>query len=51
MKETVAQDRREETIGAKTRWFPSLVLSERMETLCSFTVLPLTVNPHLPERK
>ena len=47
----VAHDRREETPEAKARWFRSLPLSERMEMLCSFTDLALTVNPNLQERK
>lgn len=36
---------------AKARWFQSLPLSERMEMLCCFTDLALTVNPALQERK
>ena len=47
----IAHDRREETPEAKTRWFRSLPLSERMEMLCSFTDLALTVTPKLQERK
>lgn len=47
----VTHDRREETPEAKALWFQSLPLSERMEMLCSFTDLALTVNPALQERK
>ncbi len=47
----VTHDRSEETLEAKARWFQSLPLSERMEMLCSFTDLALTVNPALQERK
>lgn len=48
---TVTHDRREESMEAKARWFQSLPLSERMEMLCCFTDLALTVNPALQERK
>jgi hypothetical protein len=48
---TITHDRSEETLEAKARWFQSLPLSERMEMLCSFTDLALTVNPALQERK
>ena len=51
MHDTVTHDRSEETLEAKARWFRSLPLSERMEMLCSFTDLALTVNPGLQERK
>jgi hypothetical protein len=47
----IAHDRREETPEAKARWFRSLPLSERMEMLCSFTDLALTITPTLQERK
>jgi hypothetical protein len=36
---------------AKARWFQSLSLSDRMDTLCAFTDLALSVNPTLRERK
>lgn len=51
MQATVTHDRREESMEAKARWFQSLPLSERMEMLCCFTDLALTVNPALQERK
>jgi len=47
----VTHDRQEESMEAKARWFQSLPLSERMEMLCCFTDLALTVNPALQERK
>jgi hypothetical protein len=47
----VTHDRSEETMEAKARWFGSLPLSERMDMLCCFTDLALTVNPTLQERK
>jgi hypothetical protein len=51
MNKTVSHDRSDETIEAKVRWFRSLPLSERMEMLCSFTDLALTLNPKLPEHR
>jgi hypothetical protein len=48
---TVTHDRGEETMEAKTRWFQSLPLAERMEMLCAFTDLALSVNPSLQEHK
>ncbi len=48
---SVSHDRREETPEAKALWFRSLAMSERMEMLCAFTDLALTVNPALQERK
>jgi hypothetical protein len=47
----ISHDRGEESVEAKARWFQSLTLSERMEMLCIFTDLALTVNPSLQERK
>lgn len=43
----ISHDIAEETIEAKTRWFRSLKLEERMELLCSFTDLALEINPGL----
>ncbi len=51
MKKEISHSRNEETIEAKTRWFRSLPLSERMEILCSFTDLALEANPKLPDVK
>lgn len=48
---SVSHDREEETIEAKTRWFRSLSMSERMEVFCWFTDLALSANPDLPDRK
>jgi hypothetical protein len=47
MTPTVEHDRQQETIEAKTRWFSSLSMAERMEIFCSFTDLALSVNPGL----
>ena len=51
MDKAILHDRQEESIESKARWFQSLSLSERMELLCWFTDLALTVNPSLQERK
>ena len=48
---TISYDRKEESPEAKARWFGSLPTSERMEILCAFTDLALTVNPSLQEDK
>ena len=51
MDKKISHDRKDETIEAKTRWFRSIPLSERMELFCSFTDLALNVNPGLPGLK
>lgn len=51
MNATVSHDRNEETIEAKTIWFRSLTLEERMDMLCSFTELLLAANPRIAEKK
>jgi hypothetical protein len=51
MKKKISHSRSDETIEAKTRWFRSLPLSERMEIFCSFTDLALETNPNLPDVK
>jgi len=51
MNKKISHDRGDETIEAKTRWFRSLPLSERMEMLCSFTDLALEINPGLSDLK
>ncbi len=48
---SVAHNRDEESMEAKARWFQSLSLSDRMDMLCAFTDLALSVNPTLQERK
>ena len=50
-KGTISHDRKEETPEGKVRWFRSLSMYDRMEMLCSFTDLALTVNPSLQENK
>jgi hypothetical protein len=51
MNKGVSHSREEESIEAKTRWFRSISLNERMELLCSFTDLALAANPKLPDLK
>lgn len=48
---SLTHDRTEETIEAKTLWFRSLALAERMEMLCAFTELLLMTNPKIVEQK
>ena len=36
---------------AKTRWFRSLSIADRMDVFCSFTDLALSVNPKLSVRR
>ena len=47
----VTHNRGDESIEAKTRWFRSLPLSQRMDMMCYFTDLALTLQPTLRERK
>lgn len=51
MNATVTHNRTEETIEAKTLWFRSLTLAERMDMLCAFTEFVLMVNPRIVEQK
>lgn len=48
---SVTHDRIGETAEAKARWFQSLSMTERMEMLCEFTDLAISVNPSLLEKK
>ena len=41
----------DETPEAKARWFQSLPLSERMELLCAYTDLAVTLNPRVLDAK
>jgi len=50
MKPTIHHDREQESIEAKTRWFRSLSMADRMEVFCNFTDLALSVNPNLKDR-
>ena len=46
----VSHDWEEETPEAKTRWFRSLRMADRMQMLCDLTDLALSVDPYLPEK-
>ncbi len=45
-----SHDRQEETPEAKARWFQSLSFAERMDILCLFTDMILSVNPRIVEK-
>ena len=47
----ISHDRKEETPEAKARWFQSLSMSQRMDLLCSYTDLILSLNPRIVDRK
>jgi hypothetical protein len=47
----ISHDRGEETIEAKSLWFQSLSMAERMEIFCAFVDMALSVNPNLREQK
>jgi hypothetical protein len=51
MNEKISHNRSDETIEAKVQWFRSLTLSDRMELLCNFNDLALTLNPGILEKK
>ena len=51
MEKTVSHNRQDEAMEAKARWFQSLTLNERMELLCSFTDMILSVNPDIVGKK
>ena len=51
MDRVISYNRQEETIEAKARWFQSLSVAGRMELLCQFTDLILTVHPEIVEQK
>jgi len=47
----ISHDRNEESVESKVRWFKSLSITERMDMLCSFTDIALTLNPKILEKK
>jgi hypothetical protein len=51
MNAIVTHDRTEETIEAKTLWFRSFTLAERMEMFSAFTELLLATNPEIVEHR
>ena len=48
---TVSHSRDEETPEAKSRWFQSLSMAERMNLLCFFTDLAFHANPAIADLK
>jgi hypothetical protein len=49
MNQHISHDRNDESLEAKTQWFQSLSLDERMDLLCEFTELVLENNPKVAE--
>lgn len=47
----ISHNRDDESIEAKVEWFRSLSVEERMDLLCCFTDLALTLNPEILEIK
>jgi hypothetical protein len=47
----ISHNRDDESIEAKVEWFRSLSVEERMDLLCCFTDLALTLNPDILEKK
>ena len=50
MQPHISHDLQDEMLEAKTRWFKSLSIEERMEFLCNLVDMILEVNPHFIER-
>lgn len=48
---SISHDRSDESLDAKTRWFQSLTLEERMDVFVSFTNLILENNPDIVKQK
>ncbi|MBN2093329.1 hypothetical protein JW964_27140 [candidate division KSB1 bacterium] len=51
MENLISHSFNDESIEAKTRWFQSLSLAERMQVFCEFMELVLEINPSLLEKK
>ena len=51
MMKRISHNWHDESPEAKARWFQSLSLEERMDLLCEFTDLILSVNPNIAESK
>ena len=47
----ISHDISEETIESKAKWFQSLSLTKRMDILCFYTDLAISINPKLQELK
>jgi hypothetical protein len=50
MNTRISHNRNDETMEAKTRWFSSLPLSQRMELFCTYTDMALSANPQLRKK-
>jgi len=51
MNVNISHNRDDESIEAKVEWFRSLSIEERMDLLCCYTDLALTLNPEILEKK
>lgn len=51
MNTKISHNRDDESIEAKVEWFRSLSIAERMDLLCCYTDLALTLNPEILEKK
>lgn len=51
MNTKISHNRDDETIEAKVEWFRSLSIEERMDLLCCYTDLALTLNPGIAEKR
>jgi hypothetical protein len=51
MNTKISHNRDDESIEAKVEWFRSLSIEERMDLLCCYTDLALTLNPEILEKK
>ena len=49
MNTNISHNRDDESIEAKVEWFRSLSIEERMDLLCWYTDLALTLNPGIVE--
>ena len=51
MNAKISHNRDDESIEAKVEWFRSLSIEERMDLLCCFTDLALSLNPEILEKE
>jgi hypothetical protein len=51
MNTKISHNRDDESIEAKVEWFRSLSIEERIDLLCCYTDLALTLNPEILEKK
>ena len=48
---TIGNNRQEESMEAKTLWFCTLSILDRIEMLCSVTDIALTINPGIQDKR